>query len=86
MAAAPVPSPAGDPITIAAIQPGTTLEEKWDPSQTATIAERVWTMTAEAALKGADIVLWPESAVPYNLESDPRYRETVEEMATEFDV
>ncbi len=86
MASAPMPEVVGEPVTIAVIQPGTSLEEKWDPSQSAEIAERVWAMTAEAAYKGADVVLWPESAVAYNLESDAGYREIVEEMALEFDV
>jgi len=84
--AAPVPSPSGEPLTVAALQPGTSLEEKWDPSQSLEVAERVWTMTVTAAGQGADIVLWPESAVPYRLENDPAYREAVERMASELEV
>ena len=84
--AAPVPSPSGEPLTVAALQPGTSLEEKWDPSQSLEIAERLWTMTVTAAGQGADIVLWPESAVPYRLDNDPAYREAVERMASEFEV
>ncbi len=69
--AAPAPLSSGEAVEMAVIQPGTTLEEKWDPSQSQEIAERVWMMTAEAAEQGADIVLWPEGAVPYRLDSDP---------------
>jgi len=84
--AAPVPSTSGESLTVAALQPGTSLEEKWDPSQSREIAERVWAMTAEAAQQGADIVLWPEGAVPYRLDSDPAYREAVERMARELEI
>jgi apolipoprotein N-acyltransferase len=82
----PLPEPAGPELMVAVIQPGTTLEEKWDPSQAREIADRVWSMTAEAALLGADLVLWPESAVPYSLENDPSYREMLEQFAREFDI
>jgi apolipoprotein N-acyltransferase len=83
---APAPAPTGEPLTVAAIQPGTSLEEKWDPSQATEIADRVWSMTAEAAVRGADLVLWPESAVPYRLDGDPAYREAVEQMAKQFEI
>jgi apolipoprotein N-acyltransferase len=83
---APSSSPSGDTVRIAAIQPGTSLTEKWDPSQGREIAERVWTMTEEAAANGADIVLWPEGAVPYSLDSDPAYRAAVEGLAAELGV
>ncbi len=86
IAVSPPPTPAGEPIRVAALQPGTSLEEKWDPSQSREIAERVWAMTAEAAVHGADLVLWPESAVPYRLDSDPAYREAVEQMAEQFEI
>jgi apolipoprotein N-acyltransferase len=43
-------------------------------------------MTAEAAERGADIVLWPEGAVPYRLDSDPAYRDAVERIARELEV
>jgi len=84
--AAPAPLSSGEAVEMAVIQPGTTLEEKWDPSQSQEIAERVWAMTDEAAERGADIVLWPEGAVPYRLDSDPAYREAVERMARELEI
>jgi apolipoprotein N-acyltransferase len=84
--AAPAPLATGDSLRVVAIQPGTTLEQKWDPSQAGEIADRVWSMTADAAVRGADLVLWPESAVPYRIGSDPAYREVVEQMAGQFDI
>lgn len=83
---APSPAPTGEPLKVVAIQPGTSLEEKWDPSQSHEIAQKVWAMTADAAVRGADLVLWPESAVPYRLDNDQGYRDAVEQMARQFDV
>jgi apolipoprotein N-acyltransferase len=86
VAVSPRPTSVGRGVAVAVVQPGTTLEEKWDPSMGREVADRVWGMTAEAALLGADIVLWPESAVPYSLENDPSYREMVEDFAREFEI
>jgi apolipoprotein N-acyltransferase len=54
--------------------------------QSREIADRVWAMTAEAAVSGAELVLWPEGAMPYSLDNDPTYREMVERFAREFDI
>jgi apolipoprotein N-acyltransferase len=86
VAVSPLPVNGGPEMAVAVVQPGTTLEEKWDPSQGREIADRVWSMTAEAALLGADLVLWPEGAMPFSIENDPNYRETVENFAREFDI
>jgi apolipoprotein N-acyltransferase len=83
---APAPVPTGEPLKVAVVQPGTSLEEKWDPSRSQEIADRVWTMTAVAAVRGADLVLWPEGAVPWEIDNDPTYREAVERMAGQFEV
>ena len=83
---APAPVPSGEPLRVVAIQPGTSLEQKWDPSRSREIAERVWSITADAAVRGADLVLWPESAIPYRIDDDPAYREVVERLAGQFDI
>jgi apolipoprotein N-acyltransferase len=73
-------------VRVAVLQPGTTLEEKWDPDEWEAIADRVWTLTRRAADAGARIVLWPESAVPFRVDRDPAYRDLVTETAAELDV
>ena len=83
---APGPAPTGEEVKTAVIQPGTSLEEKWDPSLWREIADRVWLRTREAAEAGADLILWPEGAVPFSLEDDPAYRAAVEDLARELDV
>jgi len=85
-ALAPDFAPSGAPVRIAVLQPGTTLEEKWDPDDWQEITDRVWTLTRQAAEAGAEIVLWPESAVPFRLDSDPAYRRIVTELAADLGV
>ncbi|HSL17051.1 MAG TPA: apolipoprotein N-acyltransferase [Methylomirabilota bacterium] len=85
-ALASVPLDAGPPVRVAVLQPGTSLEEKWDPSQWREISDRVWTLTRRAADAGAELVLWPESAVPFRLDADPAYRDLVTGLARELGV
>ncbi len=83
---APGTEPTGETLRIAAIQPGTSLEEKWDPSQWREITDHVWSQTRSAAAHGANLVLWPESAVPFSIERDSDYRAAVEGLARELGV
>lgn len=85
-AVAPDFVPAGAAVRIAVLQPGTTLEEKWDPGEWQEITDRVWSLTRRAADAGAEVVLWPESAVPFRLDTDPAYRRIVTELAADLDV
>jgi len=85
-AVAPAVRPTGPPIRVAVLQPGTTLEEKWDPAEWEEIADRVWKLTRQAADAGAQIVLWPESAVPFRIDTDPSYRRIVTELAADLDI
>jgi apolipoprotein N-acyltransferase len=83
-ALAPGFSPAGPALRLAVLQPGTTLEEKWDPGEWQEIADRVWALTRRAADAGAGTVLWPESAVPFRLDADPAYRGLVTGLAADL--
>ena len=71
--AAPPFVPSGDAVDIGLIQPGTSLEEKWDPDQWQGMEDRVWQLTRATAAAGAAVVLWPESALPFRVDSDPAY-------------
>jgi apolipoprotein N-acyltransferase len=83
---APPASLEGDPLRVAVIQPGTSLEEKWDPSQWREMEQRVWQLTARAAASGAELVLWPESSLPYRVETDAAYRRLLTGQAREFGI
>jgi apolipoprotein N-acyltransferase len=57
--------PAGVPLTIALVQGSIDQSKKWDPAfqdATITIYDR---LTRQAAAGGVDLVVWPESAVPF---------------------
>ncbi len=84
--AAPPPTPDGAPLQVALIQPNTGLEAKWDRERFDTIVERVWDQTRQAAAAGAEVVVWPESAVPAVLDTDPSYRRAVTDLADELGV
>ncbi len=55
----------GEKITAAAIQGNIEFEDKWDDKITYTI-EKYRSLSLEAAKKGADILVWPETAIPYD--------------------
>jgi apolipoprotein N-acyltransferase len=79
--AAPGFRPAGAPVPVAALQPNVPLEVRWDADNLAEIEGRVWRLTAEAAAAGARWIVWPESAIPRNVESDGAYRARIERTA-----
>ncbi len=81
---APAPQPSGDPVRIAAIQPGTLLEERWDPSNWQRLSEHVREMSLQAGVSDPRIILWPESAMPFRIDTDPRYRNELLSMAHEL--
>jgi apolipoprotein N-acyltransferase len=86
MTLAPQPKVLGTPLRVAVLQPGTSLEEKWDPGEWQEISDRVWSMTRQAADAGAGVVLWPESAVPFRIDTDETYRRIVTELAADLDI
>ena len=79
--AAPAFRPVGPPVPVAALQPNVPLEMRWDADNLAEIEGRVWRLTAEAAAGGARWIVWPESAIPSNVESNGAYRARIERTA-----
>ncbi len=84
--AAPSPRPDGSTVPVAMIQPGTSQSERWDPSTWRQTSERVFELTVDAAERGAELVLWPEGAVAYRLETDATYAERVTRLASTLGV
>jgi apolipoprotein N-acyltransferase len=85
--AAPAPVPDGQPLVVAVLQPGTTIKENWNPSNARAIADKVWQLSRQAAQARPrpELILWPESAVPYVLERDPVFRKMIVELAGELE-
>ncbi len=84
--AAPRPRCEKTAVRVALLQPGSTLEEGWNPARAGNLLRRVETLTRRAAAAGARLVLWPESAVPGSLERSPGLDAWVQRIARETGV
>jgi apolipoprotein N-acyltransferase len=63
------PLPADDEVTLRLVQPNAAQSLKWDAGLAQAHLDRLLALTAEGA--GADLTIWPETAVPYMLEYAP---------------
>ncbi len=57
-------------LTVAAIQGNIPLNEKWSPNTRQIIKEAHTKYTLEAAENGADLIIWAETAFPYDLDEE----------------
>lgn len=73
----------GPVFTAAMLQPNISQEMRWDETNVVAIFQRMIAMTVEAADKGAQIVIWPESTVPLSYTETHFYRDAIEELSRE---
>lgn len=73
----------GKKLTVAAIQGN--ISNKWDFDTLETTKEIYRKYTLLAAKDGADIIVWSETALPYDLESSPSLVKYLQELAREAD-
>ncbi|WP_242510830.1 apolipoprotein N-acyltransferase [Halorhodospira halophila] len=71
----------GEPVRAALIQGNFSQDIKWDPVQLERIQSRYAELTAEHA--GADLVVWPETAIPRRFDTVQPYLEQVAERVRE---
>jgi apolipoprotein N-acyltransferase len=62
----------GTPIRVGLIQANIAQVDKWNPAREGMIVERYLQLTRQAVEAGADFLLWPESAVPFEFDEDPK--------------
>lgn len=60
----------GEKIKVACVQGNISSSEKWDTSSLSKTLKVYTQYTAEAAEQGAQIVIWPETAFPYDISGD----------------
>ena len=60
----------GEPIHVGLIQGNVSLEERMEPGRRGGIFANYLAMTRQAIREGADLVIWPESATPFQFEND----------------
>jgi apolipoprotein N-acyltransferase len=65
------PLPETGRIVVGLVQGGVRQEDKWVPENAEDNVDRHLQLTAAAAAKGARLVVWPESAVPFLYDRDP---------------
>ena len=68
--------PAADPIDVALLQGNIAQDKKWDPDYREITIERYQALTKQHL--GADIVIWPEAAIPMWHDQAKEYLEVVQ--------
>lgn len=76
----------GTPIRVGLIQGNIEQSDKWDPGQARRIFTTYLALTRDAVGRGAEYVIWPESATPFSFEADPVGQLALRELAREVRV
>ena len=76
----------GRQVRVALIQGNIPQDEKWDERQADNIRNTYLTMTREAAAKGAQLVIWPESATPFPFMDDKPGGERIRTVVRETNI
>jgi apolipoprotein N-acyltransferase len=77
---------AGTPIRVGLIQANIAQEDKWKAAEARRIFTSYIAMTRDAVRRGAEYVIWPESATPFMFEDDPTGQEAIRQLARELHV
>ena len=75
------PVPETGRVRVGLVQADIRQEDKWDAGLLLDNLERHLALTRQAADRGARLVVWPESAVPYYFDRDPVVAEPLRELA-----
>jgi apolipoprotein N-acyltransferase len=73
------PNSGGPSIRVAALQGNIAQSRKWNSQHAREILENYLDLSRSAVLQGAEVIVWPESAVPGLIELDPVLRGTISE-------
>ncbi len=76
----------GKKVTAAAIQGNISSGDKWNSDKLTQTLDVYEKYTIEAAEKGAELVVWPETAIPYNITENSELRSYVSRLANETKV
>jgi apolipoprotein N-acyltransferase len=74
---------AGTPLRVGLVQGNIAQEDKWRASEARRIFTTHISMTREAARRGAQFVIWPESSTPFMFEEDEVGEQAVRDLARE---
>jgi apolipoprotein N-acyltransferase len=76
----------GTAVRVAVLQGNILQDQKWDPAMAGAIMQRYLELSREAIGRGAEFVLWPESALPQPYEADAPAREAIQRLARQAHV
>jgi len=71
----------GDALRVGLIQGNVEQEDKWDAARADAIVSEYIRMSRQAIAAGAEMVIWPESSLPYRFEDEPAVAERVRTLA-----
>jgi apolipoprotein N-acyltransferase len=73
-------------LRVGLVQANIAQDDKWDPRQARRIITTYMAMSRDVVKRGAEYVIWPESATPAMFEEDAGTNETVRALAAELRV
>lgn len=79
-----LPAPPPSNLTLRLVQPNAPQDAKWDPDHAQMFFDRLMKSTAASPKSGTgkiDLIIWPETALPYLVEDDPRLPEMISSAA-----
>ncbi len=80
-AALRAPVPETGRVRVGLVQAAIRQDEKWDPSKATGNVARHIALTREAAARGARLVVWPESSLPFLFDRAPAVAGQLEQLA-----
>ncbi len=72
------------PLRIALIQGNISQDVKWSPAFRESTIDTYERLTREASKGGVDLIVWPESAVPFFFQDEPLQAERIRSLAREM--
>lgn len=71
----------GEKIKVAIIQGNIEQKRKWDPQWASTIMQTMSALTQVASNTHPDLIIWPETATPKAINTDPKLKEQIVSLA-----
>lgn len=78
-----VGAPPKDPLRVALVQPGIGKSRPWEHGGAAESLERHVQATRSAATSGADLIVWPENALPFLMDANVDKKDALRRLARE---
>ncbi|HEX5108907.1 MAG TPA: apolipoprotein N-acyltransferase [Vicinamibacterales bacterium] len=74
----------GTPLRVGLVQGNIAQTAKWKPGEARRIFTTHIAITRDLARRGAQYVLWPESALPFRFDDDEKGKQAIEDLAREL--